>query len=676
MKILKAALALVLFLAPQAVPQEPATFSTSSSLVVVNVSVRDRSGNLIPNLKKEDFVLSEDDKAQNISVFELQRLTSDVLPAITDKPGTVRQKIALSNDLTPARYRDRRLLALFFDLSSMAPAEQIRATAAAEKFLKTQMTSSDLVSIMTFTTRFRVIEDFTDDRDLLLGTIKKFRIGESSELAVDGATGQDADDDSGMFTADETEFNIFNTDRKLSALEEAARKLSVFPEKKALVYFSSGISKTGVDNQAQLRSTVNAAVRANVAFYPIDARGLVPLVPGGDATAGPPTRTGIFSGKTQQGVKSKFNDQQETLYTLAADTGGKALLDSNDLGLGIKSAQQDINSYYILGYYSTNSAQDGKFRKLKVRIASQPSAKLDYRAGYYASKVFTSFNSGDKERQLEEALTLGDPVSEIPLAVEVDYFRLDKGKYFVPISVKIPGSSIGLKKKGTKQTATLDFIGQVRDKSGHLATGVRDAITVKLDEGSAAQLEKRGVQYDTALTLTPGDYTLKFLARENESGKMGTFESKFTIPDLGALKSMRMSSVIWANQREPLAAAIGSAGTDKKAVAIHPLIQEGQKLAPSITRVFRKNQNLYVYFEVYDAAGISADLALFSGGKKAFESSPVRLTPDSSRSNVVPVKFQLPLAKLEGGAYTAQVNIIDEAGKKFAFPRTAMVLLQ
>src|SRR5207237_6585500 len=131
-------------------------------------------------------------------------------------------------------------------------------------------------------------------------------------------------------TSDETEFNIFTTDQQVTALETAAKMLSSLPERKALVYFSSGVGKTGVENESQLRSTVNAAVRANVAFYPVDARGLVALPPGGDASKGAPRGTGIFTGGAVTKDKDRFNNQQETLTTLAADTGGRALLDDNE----------------------------------------------------------------------------------------------------------------------------------------------------------------------------------------------------------------------------------------------------------------------------------------------------------------------------------------------------------
>ena len=303
-------------------------------------------------------------------------------------------------------------------------------------------------------------------------------------------------------------------------------------EKKALVYFASGMQLNGIDNQAQLRATVNAAIRGNVAFYPVDARGLVATAPAGDATQASQGGQAMYSGSSQRTAQSNFQGQQETLYTLASDTGGKALLDQNDLALGIVQAQKDIASYYILGYYSSNMALDGRYRRIKVQIGRNLTAKLDYRSGYFASKEFKQFDSSDRERQLQEALMLGDPVTDLTVALEINYFRQAKDRYFVPVSVKIPGSDIELAKRGGAESTRLDFIGEVKDSKGALQGTVRDDITVKLKGDDAGQLSKRNLEYDTGFTLQPGTYSLKFLARENETGKMGTFETKFTVPDL------------------------------------------------------------------------------------------------------------------------------------------------
>ena len=393
----------------------------------------------------------------------------------------------------------------------------------------------------------------------------------------------------------------------------------------------------------------------------------------------------MITGTKQAGIRASFQDTQETLVTLASDTGGKAMLDTNDLSMGIRQAQEDIGSYYIIGYYSKNETADGKFRRIKVNLLDKNiSAKLDYRTGYYAGKQFKNFNSSDKERQLEEALTLGDPVSELPLALEVDYFRVAKERYSVPISVKIPGSAVGLTKKGAKQTVDFDFIGQVRDASGKLVGGVRDNITVKLNDTDAEKIGRRYLQYDSVLTLAPGTYDLRFLARENLTGKMGTFETKFTVPDLSAAKSLRVSSVVLSNQKEPVSSAVGSADSNKRLLAAHPLVENGQKTVPSITRVFRGDQTLYVYGEVYDPAmdpdrkipDIQADFALLRGGQTAYTSRPLRLNKlATSRPGVAQFTFQIPLAKLPPGQYISQVNVIDETGRKFAFLRNNIVLL-
>jgi len=286
------------------------------------------------------------------------------------------------------KYKDRRLMVMFFDMTSMPIQDQMRAQAAAQKFLKTQMTKSDLMAIMTYSSDVKVVEDFTDDRDRLAKDIKGLTVGEGQGFET--STSDDSTSDTGAaFSADDTEFNIFNTDRQLSALETAVKMLGSLNEKKALVYFASGVTKSA-DNQAQLQATVNAAIRANVSFYPIDARGLVASAPLGDATKGSSGGSAMYSGGSARAATSNNQSKQETLDTLAADTGGKALLDNNDLGMGIVQAQKDISSYYILGYVSTNEKVDGQFRRIKISLRPELVAKYgepkNYRQGYFATR--------------------------------------------------------------------------------------------------------------------------------------------------------------------------------------------------------------------------------------------------------------------------------------------------
>src|SRR5204863_7723699 len=119
----------------------------------------------------------------------------------------------------------------------------------------------------------RVLQDFTDDRDLLLAAINKM-IAASEGLDENG-NDDSAADTGAAFGQDDGEFNIFNTDRQLAALQTAVKMLGTLNEKKSLIYFASGLRLNGVDNQAQLRATLDAAIRADVVFFTIDARGLV-----------------------------------------------------------------------------------------------------------------------------------------------------------------------------------------------------------------------------------------------------------------------------------------------------------------------------------------------------------------------------------------------------------------
>jgi VWFA-related protein len=687
-----------LVLLKPALPQD-AHFSLTTNVVTVNVTVLDKDGKPIENLTKDDFLIYEDGKLQKLQAVDFQKLQSNVMPPITvadtypqPRPKTFNpatEKAVRSALLT--KYQDRRLIVLLFDFSSMQPAEQARARDAAIKFLNKQMTSSDSVSVMVYSNALKTIQDFTSDRDLLINTINRFRLGESSENASVADEGSDAQDASGQFVADETEFNIFNADLKLAALEDAARDLGEYPEKKALVYISSGLQKNGVDNQSQLRATVNTAIRANVAFYPIDARGLSALVPGGDATQAGSYGNELYSGSTQAGNRNNFHNQQETLATLALDTGGKALLDSNDLTEGIRQVQKDFSSYYVLSYVSSNSALDGRYRHIQVKLAPNRSAlraKLDYRQGYYASTTFSHMGDSDKEAQLAKALHSDNPVTDLPIAVEIDYFRLEKSKYFVPVSVKIPGSSLVFKGKGAKQATEMDFIAEIFDARNRSAATVRDTIPLKVDQTTAGEVTQKSIEYTTGVTLTPGDYKLKFVARENGMGKVGTFETPFTIPDLNAAKTLRTSSLVLSNQREAVTAQVGGVKNSKKLVAANPLISDGQQLMPNVTKVFHPGQSMLAYVEVYDPtipdflpenfrrANIQASLALYRDNKKVFESPAVRANRlTESRDATLPVWLQIPLSNINPGKYACQVNLIDDFGRKFSFSRAAIAVL-
>ncbi len=666
----------------------PTTFSTNSQLVVETVNVKDKSGKPITGLTAKDFKVTEDGVEQTIKLFEFQQVpeTIEPEPPATAAPRALRRlpQTQISAELPgDTRYQNKRLLVLYFDMTAMPPPDQLRAVAAAEKFIRTQMTTADLMALMRFEGgAVRVMSDFTADRERLNNILRTMIVGEAE--GYDESVADDSSSDTGAaFGQDDSEFNIFNTNRQLSALQTAAKMLGQLSEKKSLLYFASGLRLNGLNNQAQLHATINAAVRAGVSFWPIDARGLVAQAPLGDATQGSPGGRGMYTGASALAVANNFQQSQDTLFALAADTGGKALLDNNDLGMGIVQAQKSISSYYIVGYYASNATLDGRFRRIKITLTNGVSAGLDFRQGYFAGKTFGKFTTAEKERQLEDALMLGDPVTELTIAMEIDFFQLNRAEYFVPVVVKIPGRELALARKGGAERTLIDFIGEVKDDFGTTIENVRDRVDIKLSGETAAKLAKQPIEYDTGFTLLPGKYVIKFLARDAETGRMGTYETPFVIPNLNKeLKRIPTSSVVLSSQRVDLKEAIYNALKKKdQAEVTNPLVEGGQKLIPSVTRVFSKSRRMYVYLQAYEQTAATQPLAAFvtfyQGQTKAFETQPNSVSEGlNNRLKTMPLRFDISLEALTPGAYTCQVTVLDPGEQKAAFWQAPIVVVE
>jgi VWFA-related protein len=664
------------------------TFRVESEMVLVNVSVRDKSGNFVRNLRPEDFTILEDNKPQKVVSFDWENIDAIAMQNVPQaKPfaGPPSQPANAPSASAPGAadqlansYKDRRLIILFFDLSAMEPDEIDRAVTSAEHYVDRQMSPADLVSVVSLGSALLVNQDFTSDRGLLKKQLDAFAEG-SGQGYEEGTTGTtEGTPDTGQpFTADDTEYNIFNTDRRLEAIRSVAEKLSHLQQKKSLIYFSSGMDRTGIENESELRAATNAAVRSNMAIYTMDLRGLQALVPGGEAQNASLRGTSPYSGQaTINALNSNFTTQ-ETLVTLASDTGGRAFLDSNDFTQIFKGVQQDTSSYYLLGYRSTNTAKDGRYRRITVKV-SLPGVKLEYRRGYYAAADYKHSTKEDKELQLEEELASELPTTDLPLYLGAAYFRLDPAKFYVPISLVVPGSQIPFTRSSDRDKATLDVIGMVLDSQHHPITRIRD--TVKLAVDTSSEVQKKNVQYDTGVSLPPGKYHLKFVVRENETGRMGSFEADVEIPDLKSVP-LKMSSIVLASQLQPA----------KKSSAPNPLIRDGSEIIPNVTHVFSSNQHLRLYYEVYDpgrpsisqsAQGANknnihlvSNVALFRGKTKVFESSQVELTELNVRERKAgSFQLDLPLSSLKPGFYTCQVNVVDDAAGHFLFPRLALLI--
>ena len=658
-------------------PQGGFTLKANAELVLTNVVARDaKTGELITGLKQSDFKIYENGKEQQIDTFDFESvdmaapLTEATVSGLAAGPSGSKAVVVAK----PEELRNHRLIVMFFDLTSMQPEDLERSVDAAQAFLKAKMQPADLVALVSLGDTLNVDQDFTADKNALINEVGAYNGTEGQGFAQGANSNTNQTEDTTAYTPDESEYNDLNTDRELFALRSISQSLAKINEKKSLLYFSGGISRDGIENEASLRSAINAAVRADLAIYSVDTRGLQAVTPLGDASTGSLRGQAGFNGSALTTNMNANFDTQEVMGTLSSDTGGKAFFDSNDFAPAFAQVQKDNSAYYAIGFHSTNPARDGKYRKLTFKI-DRPGVKLEYRPGYYAPADFRHSGKEDREQELEDQLASDLPATDIAMYMDAMYFRLDENRFFMPVSLVVPGSQIPFVSGGDKDKATLDIIGSVIDATQRPVGRVRD--TVKLNLDPALQASQKNIQYTTSFNLPPGKYQLKFVIRENQTGRMGSFIADVTLPDMKKAP-LKLSSIVLASQREP----------SKKD---DPLVRNGEEYVPNISHVFRQDQHMYLIYEIYDPAHAKAaegapkeaksavdllsSLELIQGSTKVYETPIVQARSiNVDGRDAISIELDVPLNGLKPGSYICQLNVIDDAAGSFAFPRFAVLV--
>jgi len=664
---------------------------TEVDRVLTNVVVRDKkSGAVIKGLKASDFHIEEDKKPQTITTFDYQNVDQAVtLAEQSTVSGVTTTKVKTIADLVnndfaakPEELKDHRLIVMFFDLSSMQPEDVTRSVDAAKDYINKQMAPADMVAAVSLVSSLSMDQDFTNDKSALLKAVSKYDGTEGSgfDAGSEGGGTDGSSDDSSSFVADDSEFNALNTDRQLYAIRTICKSIEKVEQKKSMLYFSGGLSKQGIENEASLRSATNECVKSDTALYAVDTRGLQALNPVGDASKGSVRGTSVYSGASMQSQLNSNFSSQETLGTLASDTGGKLFVDSNDFGPAFQQVQHDTEAYYIVGFASTNKKRDGTYRHLTITLLNHPEAKIEYRPGYYAPADFQHAKTEDRELALDEQMRSEVPATDVSLYLQALYFRLEDGKFYIPISLVIPGSQINATVVKDKSKATIDILGQVKNAQQIAVGQVRQTVNLSLDANQKVQ--QRNVQYSTGFTLAPGKYHVKFVVRENQSGNMGSFETDIQVPDMKKVP-LKLSSIVLSSQSTP--------NTAKKDP--NPLIRDGVEWVPNVPHVFRQDQQLNFLYEVYDptknkngavktpglttldgnAVHVLTSIEFLLGGVKVYETPLVEATTiNIPERDAVGFQFDVPLAGLKPGTYVCQVNVIDDAGGSFSFPRMAL----
>ena len=600
-----------------------------SGFVVQTVTVRNSAGQIIEGLRKEDFAVTEDGNPQQISFFDFEnvdRPATAASPLGPVAPGRFSNVDLAAESKDQLRFKDRRLVVLFFEMTSMQAPDQLRALDAAQKFIATQLGPADMICLMRHAgAGVEVLQDFTADRGRLLSVVATMAAGVNG-----GADARRAD-----FGV------IFQTDVQLAALQAAVKTLGGLKEKKALVYISGGPNLIGTDNQAILRATIVDAVRAGVSIWPR-------YMPGGALG-------------------------QDTLPSLAGETGGGVIGDSMD----IAAAERSVGSYYIIGYSSTNTAQDGNFRRVRITLTNNMEAKLDYRQGYLAGKDFgpPAADAAAKERQIQDAFVMAEPVTDLAIAAEVDFFRQNNAEYFAPITLRIPGSALTPAKKSGAQTTTLEFFGEIKDDFGTTVSLFRDAMEVRLADATVTELAERPVTYSTGVVLLPGKYATKILVRDGATGRLGTYLGKFAVANLNRETQLPISSVVLSSQIvDDAAPAAFMAGVKPRPSppVVNPLVQDGKRIVPNVTRVFSAKSDMHVFLQAFEkgaaaTAPLTARVTFYQGAVKVLETPGLTVSDGlDAKTKMLPIRMDVGLGGLTPGRYECQVTVVDPATQKSA----------
>jgi VWFA-related protein len=719
-----------------AVERTISIFSVESVMTVVDAVVRDRRGNLIENLSREDFRIYEDNVLQDIVTFSAEKVAigppAETVPPETDRPrlspSVVNLGLVYGSEGREENLAGKRLIILFFDLSSLDTENLIRSIDAANDFIASQTGPQDLVAIATYSSTLTLIQDLTNDHDLLLATLQAVYPADSADAMIESASGSTVSED--VFVPDSIQFDLFNTDRRLSALETLARMYREFPERKSLIYFSGGMTTTGVENNAQIRSTVDSANRSNMSIYTVDSRGLIALPPGGDASRGM-RGSAMLRGGSMSRQRSDLFASQETLVTIANDTGGRSFTDINDLGMAMQQVLEDTAVYYVLGYASTNRNKDGRYRRIRVELV--PSGlRVDHRRGYFAEKTFDRMSREERDLQLQQAMTIDKPFVDVPLILQADFFRRDDSTAYVPISIRVAGAGLAFEEKGSNRESNFEFVAQAVDTAGKVTGIARDSVQVRLPAERAEKIRQGGFFYSTGFQLQPGEYQVKFLVRDNINGNLGTFEQSIQVP-LFDLNRLSLSSIVLGSQLVPVQGLtdplVNRQGAMRKYQAMRaeydPLVIGEEKVVPSIGNVFLSRQTVLVYFHVYGAAEdgetmgplIQTSLMLIRDNEKILETLPHYIEewsrgaggprpgggrrPDDTagagggrggrdlpgrpggpfgvpsvgeRKGEATVAISLPLRNLQKGVYTLQIHVRDVITGTNHFERVPLVI--
>jgi VWFA-related protein len=602
--------------------QPPLTFKVEINYVEIDAIVTDQQGNFVRNLTKDDFQIVEQGKPQSVSIFSLVDI-----PIERFDPPLYKTKPIEPDVRSNQKEFDGRVFVMVLDDLNISFSRSARVKAAAKQFIDRYLGANDLAAVVTTGGAKGGGQEFTSSRERLTRAVDAF-MGQKERSAtlekIDDYNRQRAIGSTNAPRDPLESYRVFRARNTYSTLKNVSDYMAgIRGRRKAVIFISEGIDYD-IYNPIQNtytsdildanKETVAAATRANVSIYSVDPRGLAGLEDAIDLQSIPDDPTlGIGVGSLQR----ELQISQDSLRTLSDETGGFAAVNSNDFKGSFDRIIRDNSSYYILGYYSTDTRRDGRFRSINVRV-NKPGLEVRARKGYVAPKgrppagtppppgiaasiemrealnspvPFSGLGLRATAVPLMGSRSVGDARANAPAARanQSQSARCQGNCASVLIVVEIDGGRLKFKPEGSMFADDVEVAILAVDEGGKTRDGSRDVAKLQLRPETHAAVVKNGIRLTRRLELPPGRYQLRIGAREAGGGLSGSVFYDIDVPDF---------------TKPPLAISgllITSASASRTPTANpDPEFKDIMPASPATLRDFPSGDELSVAADIYD----------------------------------------------------------------------------
>jgi VWFA-related protein len=650
---------------PRPGDQPPVTFKVEVNYVEIDAVVTDQQGNFVRNLTKDDFTISEQGKPQTVSVFSLVDI-----PVEKFDPPLYKTKPIEADVRTNRNASDGRVFVIVLDDLNTHFARSGRVKVAARQFVERYLGANDIAAVVQTGGARATGQEFTNSRARLLRAIDTF-----SGQKERSATLEKIDDYyrlRGMGSTDLPRdpieaIRVYKARNTFTVLKNVADYMAgVRGRRKAVVFFSEGVdydiydaisNRYATDVRQYGQDAIAAATRANVSFYAVDPRGLGGLDDAADLGSVPEDPSlglGITS------MQREIQLSQDSLRTIANETGGFAAVNANDFGTSFGRIIQDNSSYYVLGYYSTDSRRDGQFRSVNVRVKN-PSLQVRARKGYVAPRGRPPAGTPPPPGiaasiAMREALDSPLPVTGLPMTAFAAPMAgavstAKPAKASVLVVVELEGGALKFKEEGGMFLNDVEVAIVAMDDNGKIRDGAKDTAQLKLRPETHDAIVKNGVRITRRLELVPGRYQLRIGARESGSNRIGSVLYDLDVPDFSK-GDLAMGGLIVTSA---FASRMPTANPDKDFKDILPA-------SPAALRTFPTGDQLALAVDIYDNRAstphrvevrttLTAD-----NGTAVFSSRDERRSEELKGGNTFGHIANIPLKGVAPGRYVLRVE--------------------